>query len=336
MSASLSVVMPVYNEAAHLPGTIEALVEAVERSGFQAELVLVDDGSTDGSAEVVRHALSGRLPLHVISQRNRGRFEARRSGLDAARGDWVLLLDGRVRLRPASLAFVEPRLAADETVWNGHVHVETDRNPYGAFWNVLVELAWRDYFDDPRPVSFDAESFDRFPKGTTCFLVRRQLMVDALGAFRSGFADSRHANDDTPLIRWIATRTPIHLAPSFACDYRPRATLRSFLRHSVHRGVVFLDGHGRPESRFFPVVVAFFPLSAGLIVASLRRPLLLPVVGAMSGAAASALAVVMRRSPFEVASFGVLTPLYAGAHGAGMWRGLVMMVRQRLGHAAGA
>jgi hypothetical protein len=44
----------------------------------------------------------------------------------------------------------------------------------------------------------------------------------------------------------------------------------------------------------------------------------------------------MRRSPFEVASFGVLTPLYAGAHGAGMWRGLVMMVRQRLGHAAGA
>jgi len=336
MSSSLSIVMPVYNEAQHLRATIDALVEAVERSGFQAELVLVDDGSTDGSAEVVDDALSGRLPLHVVSQPNRGRLEARRAGLDAATGEWLLLLDGRVRLRPGSLAFVERRLAAGETVWNGHVHVETQGNPYGAFWNVLVELAWRDYFDDPRPVSFDAESFDRFPKGTTCFLVPQQLVMDAHGAFRSGYADSRHANDDTPLIRWIATRTSIHLAPSFACDYTPRATLRSFLRHSVHRGVVFLDGHGRRESRFFPVVVAFFPLSAGLIVASLRRPSLLARVGAMGAAAASALALASRRSPFEVASFGLLTPLYAIAHGAGMWRGLAMMVRQRLGHTAGA
>jgi glycosyltransferase involved in cell wall biosynthesis len=335
MSASLSVVIPVYNEAAHLPGTIEALVEAVAESGFVADVVLVDDGSTDGSADVVRDALGGRLPLHVVSQPNRGRFEARRSGLDAARGEWVLLVDGRVRLRPASLAFVERRLAAGETVWNGHVHVETDGNPYGAFWNVLVQLAWRDYFDDPRPTSFGAESFDRFPKGTTCFLVSRLLLAEALGRFRSGYADPRYANDDTPLIRWISAQTPIHLSPSFACDYRPRATLRSFLRHSVHRGVVFLDGHGRPESRFFPVVVAFFPLSAGLVVASVRRPLLLPVAGAMSAAAASALALATRRSPFEVASFGALTPLYAVAHGAGMWRGFAMMVHQRLGHTAG-
>ena len=333
MSPSLTVVIPVYNEAANLPATIEALVEAVANSGFECDVVLVDDGSTDGTAEVARDALSERLPLHVVSQQNRGRFEARRSGLDAARSEWILLLDGRVRLRPASLAFVERRLAAGETVWNGHVHVETDGNPYGSFFNVLAELAWRDYFDDPRPMSFDAESFDRFPKGTGCFLVSRSLLAEAVGAFRSGFDDPRHANDDTPLIRWISAQTPIHLSPSFACDYRPRATLRSFLRHAVHRGVVFLDGHGRPESTFFPVAVAFFPLSAGLAVASVRRPLLLPVVGAISAAAASAIAVATRRSQFEAVSFGALTPLYAVAHGAGMWRGLALMARDRLGRA---
>jgi hypothetical protein len=81
--------------------------------------------------------------------------------------------------------------------------------------------------------------------------------------------------------------------------------------------------------------VAFFPLSAGLVLASGRRPLLVPVAGVTSAAAASALAVAARRSPFEVASFGALTPLYAVAHGAGMWRGLAMMVRQRLGRTAG-
>jgi glycosyltransferase involved in cell wall biosynthesis len=336
MSASLSVVMPVYNEAANLGATVESLVEAVERSGFDAELVLVDDGSTDGSADVAREALAERLPLRVVTQPNRGRFEARRAGLDAATSDWVLLLDGRVRVGPDSLAFVAERLAADERVWNGHVHVETDGNPYAAFWNVLVELAWREYFDDPRPTSFDSESFDRYPKGTGCFLAPRELLLAALDQARSGYDDVRHMNDDTPLIRWIASRERVHLSPSFSCRYRARATLGSFLRHSFHRGHVFLDGHGRPESRFFPVVVAFFPVSAALAAASLRRPSLVPVLAASAAIAAAGAAASARRPLGQSLSFGALVPLYAVLHGAGMWRGLALIARARLGRAARA
>lgn len=330
MSVSLTVVMPVYNEAAHLNDTIAALVKAVERSEFVTELVLVDDGSTDESSEVVRQALAERLPLRVISQPNCGRFEARRAGLEAADGEYVLLLDGRVRLHPGSLEFVYGRLAAGETVWNGHVYVEADGNPYGAFWNVLVELVWSEYFANPRTTSFDAQSFERYPKGTTCFLVPRRLLLDALGVFRSRYADVRHANDDTPLIRWIAARERIHLSPSFSCAYRPRATLSSFLRHSVHRGKVFLDGHGRSESRFFPLVLAFFPVSAGLAVASLRRPGLVPGLALTGAAAAAAVAARSGRSAFETASFSALAPVYAAAHGIGMWRGAALIARGRL------
>jgi glycosyltransferase involved in cell wall biosynthesis len=124
MTASLSVVMPVYNEAEHLPATIDALADAVARSTFEAELVLVDDGSSDGSAEVARGRLDGRLPLEVVSQQNRGRFEARRVGLETASGEWVLLLDGRVRLAPEALAFVEsPR----RTVRSGTVTSRSTR-----------------------------------------------------------------------------------------------------------------------------------------------------------------------------------------------------------------
>lgn len=330
MSTPLTVVMPVYNESSDLAATLEALVQAVEASGFDADLVVVDDGSTDGSAEIAHAALSGRLPLHVVTQANRGRLEARRAGIEAATGEWILLLDGRVRLRPGSLRFVEERLAAGETVWNGHVHVDTDGNPYGAFWNVLVERAWRDYFDDPRPASFDATTFDRFPKGTTCFLAPRQLMLEALRRFRTRYADPRHANDDTPLIRWISAQARIHLAPSFACDYRPRTTLGSFVRHSVHRGIVFLDGHGRRESRFFPAVVTFYPLSAALLAGSLRRPRRVLIAATASAVAALVVAVFSRRSRFETVSFAALTPVYAVAHGIGMWRGLAMLGWRRL------
>ena len=61
MSDTLSVVMPVFNEAAHLPATIDALVDAVEGCGFDTDLVLVDDGSVDGSADAVARALGNRF-----------------------------------------------------------------------------------------------------------------------------------------------------------------------------------------------------------------------------------------------------------------------------------
>lgn len=336
MSESLSVVVPVFNEAPHLGGTIAALVEAVESSGFEAELVVIDDGSTDESAEAARDALADRLPMTLVVQPNRGRLEARRAGIEAARSEWVLLLDGRVRVRRDSLSFVRARLAAGEVVWNGHVHVDSVGNPYGTFWNVVAEMAWRTYFDDPRTTSFGVEDFDLYPKGTGCFLAPRALLLEALGAFRSGYADPRNANDDTPLIRWIAERERIHLSPSFSCDYRPRTTFGSFVRHSFHRGVVFLDGHGRRESRFYVATTAFFPVSAGLALASIRRPAVLPAVALAVGASAGALAAISRRPAFETASFAALAPVYAAAHGAGMWRGLALLVRQRLSGAAEA
>jgi glycosyltransferase involved in cell wall biosynthesis len=328
MSTPLTVVMPVYNEAQHLRETIDALVEATERSGFGTELVLVDDGSSDGSAEVAREAARERLPLTVLEQPNGGRFAARRAGLESAKGEWVLLLDGRVRLDPGALAFVHDRLWENARVWNGHVEVEADGNPYGTFWKLIAELAWSDYFAAPRETSFGTEEFDRYPKGTTCLLAPRVLLLDATRAFRSRYEDLRSANDDTPLLRWIAERDRIHLSPLFACRYLPRATLGAFLRHSVHRGVVFVDGHGRRESRFFAGFVAFYPVSAAVALRSLRKPsFALEVALAISGAAA-ALGVARRRSTFEIASLALLAPAYAAAHALGMWRGLVMIMRQ--------
>jgi glycosyltransferase involved in cell wall biosynthesis len=322
---SLSVVLPVFNEAAYLPVTINRLLSALEGSGFEPELIVVDDGSTDGSAEVARRSADGRVPLRVLTQSNRGRFEARRSGLDAAVGEWVLLLDGRVQLDDGSLSYIHDRVSGGRDVWTAHVDVDADGNLYGVFWKLLAELTWSDYFDDPRDTSFGAEAFDRYPKGTTCFFAPRQLVVEAVAAFCSHYSDLRYANDDTPLIRWIAERRPINVSPTFRCTYQPRATLQAFLRHSFHRGVVFVDGHGRSESRFFPVVVAFYPASVLLAAAALRKPIVLPLSLLGTSAAAAGFGLFRRRNRLEVASLAALTPVYAVAHGLGMWRGLLSM-----------
>jgi glycosyltransferase involved in cell wall biosynthesis len=330
MSPTLSVVMPVYNEASHLAATIRELLAAIERSDFDAELVVVDDGSTDGTAAVATEASAGRIPLQVLVQPNRGRFEARRAGLEAAQGKLVLLLDGRLTLAADALGFLEERVAQGEQVWTGHVEVGVDGNPYAVFWKLLAELAWEDYFADPRTTRFDASNFDRFPKGTGCFLAPRQLLLDAVAAFRSRYSDSRYANDDTPLIRWIAEREPIHVSPHFSGVYVPRTRLQAFLRHSFRRGTVFLDGHGRSESRFFWLAVGFYPASALIGLAAVRRPVLIPLAAAAVAVGAGALAVTRRRAPFEIASLALLAPVYAVAHGAGMWRGLGLIMRDRL------
>jgi glycosyltransferase involved in cell wall biosynthesis len=326
----LDVVVPAHDEAAHVGATVTALAVAVERAGLEAELVLVDDGSTDRTADAARAAAEGRLPIHVVAQPNGGRFLARRAGLEAATADLVLLLDARVRLDPEALVFVRDRVEAGERVWNGHVDPDVDGNPYGAFGNVVVALAWRDYFGDPRTTSYGLEDFDRYPKGTTCFLAPRELLLEATAAFTTRYDDLRDANDDTPVLRFVAARERIHLSPRFACAYTPRDTLSAFLRHSVHRGVVFLDGHGRRESRFFPLAVAFFPLSAALVLVSLRRPALAPAAAVAGAAVAAAAAGSARRPRFEVLSFGALAPVYALAHGYGMWRGLALMAKRRL------
>jgi glycosyltransferase involved in cell wall biosynthesis len=330
MSESLSIVMPVYNEAEHLPATIDALVEAIDRSAFDAELIVVDDGSTDESASVVAEACAGRLPLRLVQQPNRGRLAARRAGVEATDRNLVLLLDGRVRLDPGGLAFVAERVESGERVWNGHVEVVVDGNPYAVFWKLLAELAWADYFADPRTTKFDASNFDRFPKGTGCFLVPRQLLLDAVRAFQSRYARARDANDDTPLLRWIAARSPINISPQFSCVYAPRTRFRGFLRHAFRRGIVFVDGHGRRESRFYWAAIGFYPTSVLLTMAAVKRPLVVPATLTAVGVMSGAMAVKQRRTPFEILSLAAVAPVYAVGHGAGMWRALVTLVLQRV------
>jgi glycosyltransferase involved in cell wall biosynthesis len=320
--------MPVFNEAPHLGETIDALLVALGDSRFEAELVVVDDGSTDGSAQTVKASVADRIPLRILSGPNRGRFDARRIGVEAATGEFVLLLDGRVRIDPGALAYVHRQIDRDKRVWTADVEIDVGDEPFALFWKLIAELAWGAYFDDRKETSFGAEEFDRFPKGTTCFFVPRNLLHEAIAAFRSRYADLRDANDDTPLLRWIAARERINLSPAFSCLYRPRTSVSAFVRHSVHRGVVFLDGHGRPESRFFPAVAAFYPVSAVLVAATLRKPLVAPAALVATSLGAATLGVARRRTAAEVATLALVTPLYGVAHGFGMWRGLVTMLRR--------
>ena len=100
----LSVVFPVYNEA----GNVEALVDDVTRAcdplGLDYEIVVVDDGSKDGTADVLRRVKSRVPRLRVIFfRRNFGQTAALQAGITNARGEVLVTMDGDGENDPADI-----------------------------------------------------------------------------------------------------------------------------------------------------------------------------------------------------------------------------------------
>jgi glycosyltransferase involved in cell wall biosynthesis len=324
----LSIVMPVYNEPLWVGESLACAARAAQRSGFDdLEIVVVDDGSDPATQDALLAVETHEVPMRVIRQVNAGRFVARRVGLEAARGDLVLLVDARVFLAPDALRFVHERLDGTLPIWNGHVEIDVEGNPYARFWRVITEFAFRRYFADARTTSFGLEEFDLFPKGTGCFIAPRVQLLEAIAAFETRYSDLRDVNDDTALIRLLAARQRINISPHFACLYRSRDAYRPFLRHAFHRGTFFVDAYAHPKTRFFGPVLAFYPVTLASAAIAVRRPRLgaLGALAAPLAFAAGALALRARRE--DVRAVAWVGPSWLVAFAAGMWRGLWLLLR---------
>jgi glycosyltransferase involved in cell wall biosynthesis len=328
---SLSVVIPVYNEPHWIGRTVDDLAAAVARSGWpDVELIVVDDGSAEETRQALAR-LATPFPLRVIAQENSGRLLARKAGLDAARGELVLLLDSRVSLEPGALRWVAPHVRAGRRVWNGHCLIDTDGNPYARFWDVLTFAAFADYLARPRTTSFGPEEYDRFPKGTTHFLAPRDYLLEAMEHFETYYDDARFVSDDTTLLRHVAERERINISPMFGSLYRSRTALRPFLHQALYRGTTFFDGFGHPGRRFFPAVVAAFPVPVAAALFALRHPRAGACATAAAPLAAAAVPLRWRRPWRHVVSFAVLAPPFAVVYTAGIWRGALMALKARAG-----
>jgi glycosyltransferase involved in cell wall biosynthesis len=87
----VSVVIPVYNEEAAIGGDLDVIKQTMDATGLPYEIIVVNDGSTDGTVGIVSSRPYVRLINH---ERNRGTGAARTTGMKAAQGDVVLMTDG--------------------------------------------------------------------------------------------------------------------------------------------------------------------------------------------------------------------------------------------------
>lgn len=90
---SLSVVFPAYNEEANIGGALEDVMRDIAPVVPDLEVIVVDDGSRDRTSEIASAFAAKDPRVKVIRQINQGHGPALANGLDAATGDWLLLID---------------------------------------------------------------------------------------------------------------------------------------------------------------------------------------------------------------------------------------------------
>lgn len=89
----ISVVIPVYNGSKHIQHMLNQLARQKNIDNIQYEYIFIDDGSTDDTLQQLKSAKKNDGHIKVIHQKNAGVSSARNSGLDYARGKWIVFID---------------------------------------------------------------------------------------------------------------------------------------------------------------------------------------------------------------------------------------------------
>jgi glycosyltransferase involved in cell wall biosynthesis len=107
----LSVVVPIYNEAESVETLIEAIASAIRETQLSYEIICVDDGSKDGSTQVLTDLARQRVDLKaVILRRNYGQTPAMAAGFESAVGKVIVTLDGDLQNDPADIPMLLAKL----------------------------------------------------------------------------------------------------------------------------------------------------------------------------------------------------------------------------------
>lgn len=198
----ISVIIPVYNGASYIEDTVNSVLA---QTYTDLELIVVDDGSTDGTAELLRPF---RGQLRLIRQSNQGVSAARNNGLRLALGQFILFLDADDLLKPNKLAQQAALLEADHLL--GAVH---------SGWRLVDE-----YGRSLRPVrpwqqvpELDLPGWLQWKPVFLGAMLFRRSWLNQIDGFRT---DLRQAEDTDFLLRLSLAGCPMRWLKRITIDYR--------------------------------------------------------------------------------------------------------------------
>jgi glycosyltransferase involved in cell wall biosynthesis len=129
----LSVVVPAYNEAEYLPDTLRTLNESIESVEERVEIIVVDNNSTDDTAEIARNH-----GAEVVFEPHNQIARARNRGAEEARGEWLLFLDADTLMPADLLESILERRRDPDVIGGGACLTFQGDAPRSAYWGLEV------------------------------------------------------------------------------------------------------------------------------------------------------------------------------------------------------
>lgn len=146
----ISIVVPAYNESARIEKTLERIMQCIEDRGWDAEVLVVDDGSKDATAAIVQRWMQRHPRLHLIQNAgNRGKGYSVRNGLLQATGEIVMFTDADLSapMEEAELLFQAIQQGADVAIgsrWLDRklqtIHQPLYRRFFGRCFNAVTRI----------------------------------------------------------------------------------------------------------------------------------------------------------------------------------------------------
>jgi len=173
----LSIVIPAYNEEKRLPGTLQKIDEFLSRQDYSAEVLVVENGSTDRTAEIVREFSKEHPQFKLISIKERGKGIAVKTGMLAAQGEYRFICDADLsmpieevnKFLPPALEGYDVAIASREAPGAHRFNEPWYRHLMGRVFNFIVRVLAVPGFADTQCgfKCFTAEAAELvFPKQT--------------------------------------------------------------------------------------------------------------------------------------------------------------------------
>lgn len=139
-----AVIVPAWNEAENMDELVKELRDMFDRSGLTGEVVLVDDGSTDGTAERAEKAAAGWDRFRVVRhRRNFGKTEALVTGAAATKARWLILFDADLQHSVDEIPRFLARLADGWDIVTGRKIGRYEKRVVSSIYNRLSRLVFR-------------------------------------------------------------------------------------------------------------------------------------------------------------------------------------------------
>ena len=309
-----SIIVPVHNGAETIGLCLSALAnQEFPRNCF--EIIVVNDGSTDGTSTIARQ-----FPVKVIDlPRNEGRLVARQVGAKQASHEILVFNDVRVIPEPSLLRKLSERdyfpLMPDVVDYDG------SRMGYSRLFYLLRRKIYYPNYPlsgGSGEIFIDRSNFDKMPKGTTNLACPKSVWL-AYQPERLG----KHINDDTRILYHIVEEHPLLRTPEIRVKYLQRTNFWGVVRHMYGRGPRFADYYLVPGGRFYVWYLTVWALLGFAVALLLWAPSALMWAALASAITFVGLAAWLSERPLDLVVVLFLFPPIIFAFGLGILRGQI-------------